>query len=355
MSDYENTQYATNETQQQIVPATSQRRGNLDPSTIFLGRIKKNPASFQNVPEHLKTDKFIDQSLRISPAVIQYLTENEQTIRRCTYCVKKDGLLLRWIHDQTDKTDVVHAALDQNYEAFEFVQHQTPDLCQDRIRRNPDVIRLMKIDDYDSYYLAVHLDPSLIRYVPQHYQTEEILKMASNNVSNLNFISNPTPEIIANALNQDPDAMNNIENIKAKYDYLKFEFNNGTSTVTYSENIKVLIEDHVNGKLEYAPYTKKLIDVIYDDISFAKGEDGKKKAELLFSQNKTNTELIRLDPKFNGLFIIEKGDRYYELWEKEFIILPGGILYTLGLVSEPVEKRTTKLFTYRLMEMVIRR
>ena len=65
--------------------------------------------------------------------------------------------------------------------------------------------------------------------------------------------------------------------------------------------------------------------------------------------------MIRQDPKFNGLFIIEKGNQYYELWEKEFVILPGGILHTLGLISEPVEKKIRKLFTYRLMEMVIRR
>jgi len=353
MSDYENTQYVPNESQQ-IVPASFANRG-MDPSTIFLGRIKKNYLSFKNVPVHLKTDKFINISLKINPRIIELLTEEEQTLSRCLYCVKKDGLLLRWIYDQTDKADVIIAALDQNYEALEFVQNQTPDLCQDRIRRNPDAVRFMKIEDYESYCLAVHLNPSLIGYIPQHYQTDEILRIASNNVSNLNSISNPTPEIIANALNQDPDAMNNIEALKARYDYVKFDFDNSIPKVTYNENIKVLIKDHVNRNLEYLPYTKKLLDLIYDDIVLAKGEDGKKKAEILFSQNKTNTELIRQDPKFSGLFIIEKDNQRYQLWEREIVILPGGIFHTLGLISETVEKKTNKLFTYQLMRMVTRR
>src|SRR5690606_6868235 len=108
---------------------------------------------------------------------------------------------------------------------------------------------------------------------------------------------------------------------------------------SYDENIKVLIHDHVKNKMFYTNHIKILLDMVYNYISREKGDDGLRNARELFKKNKVDPKLIEQDSTFtSGLFIIERGDKHYELWEKKLEILPGGILYSLGILPEPTNK-----------------
>lgn len=334
-----------------ITQETTPKR-KVDQTAMIINVIKKKPDYMNKVPESKRTPKFIDEAIVANPNVLEHLTEKEQTRERCTFCVNIDGLLLRFIKDQTDKDDIINRALQQNYEALQFVHHQTPDLCQQVINRKPDAIRFVKIQDYHTYYLAVYLDASLIRYVPQAFQSDDIVRLAASKQVNLEHIVNPTPEIISTTFAQDRDSIDNIAQITHKYDYIKIEFDNTTLKTSYKDNIKVLINDIEKNKIYYNNYTKNLLGMVFDYITAKRGDEGLLNAKSLFNRCNTDLKQVEKDSQFkSGLFIIEKGEKSYELWEKILDEQPYDGLISYVYTSTIVVKNFKLIRTYQLMEM----
>jgi len=325
-----------------------------NPKLEMIKKIQENPDFIKNIPKILRTNEMIGFAINKSAATLRFFDEEEQTFERCMKCVQKDGLLLRYVINQTDKLDVVLKAIEQNYEALEYVQHQTPDLCEQIIRARPDAIRFVKINNQQLYYLAVSIDPNTIQYVPPEFQTDDIMRLASSRQVNLDYIANPTPEIVANVINNDRAMIDNIDAISQKYQHIKIEFDNTTLKVSYNNNTKVLIYEPEKKKYTYTNFTKNLLSTIFDYIRINSGDRGFTAAKELFNNNKTDPKMVEKDPLFvSGLFVIETNDKNYELWEKtvEEHVYPGMLswLYTNEYMT--VVKKVKLLRTYHLMEM----
>lgn len=325
-----------------------------DPKTLILRKLKEDPSYIQKIPEARRTNDIVNFVLAIRPDALQYLEVREQTLERCLKCVSKNGLLLDHVKDQTDKFEVICKAIEQNYEALQFVHHQTFDLCEQVIKVRPDAIRFVKLCDTQLYYLAVHLDPTNIRYVPAQYQTEDIKKLASDRQVNLDHISNPTPETLATVFNSDRGAVDNIDAISQKYPFLKIEFDNTILKISYNDNIKVLIYETQQKRYYYTNYTKDLLGMVFAYIRTNSGDRGLTAAKDLFSKNKSDPKLVEKDPIFvSGLFIIENNDKNYELWEKtvEEQYSQSTISWMIYGEYTTVAKKVKLLRTYQLMEM----
>jgi len=344
MSNLENGQGSTNET-----PIK-------DNTHYFLQIISKRPEYLKKIRGNDRTDEFIHNALISNPACLEYLTESEQTIDRCKFCVSHDGLLLRFVHNQTDKYDVIICALEQNYQALQYVHYQTVNLCEQVINAQPDAIRFVNIRDNGLYYLAMCKDPNNIKYIPEEYQTDNIKKLAYDKKINLDYVSNPTPEELANYIRNDPDAINNLPSLRKKFDYLNIKCGEKLD-ISYEKERKVLIHDVDADKMYYTNYTKDLLDMVWAFVVKTVGDRGRIAAQELFGRNKTDEMAVKDDPQFKiGLFIIEKGDKHYELWEKVNVDAPpsdpnSGWYYYIptSLFSTGETKIIKKLRTYRLM------
>lgn len=349
MSDFDNTHQ---QNQSNDVP---QPRRRIDPTTAILMAIQKKPEHIKMMSADKKTPEFIKKAIQLNPQVFRFLNEDEKTIDICLHAVSIDGMLLEAVLDQTDKFPVVCRALEQNYEALQFVHHQTPDLCEQVINARPDAVRFMKIQDAGCYYLAVYKDPNNIKYVPSAYQSEELLKLVATKAANLEQIANPTPEMIsmvANSINGDMTEVDKLQTIISKLGYLKLEYSNEIAAIKYNENIKVLIHDVVEDQMYYTNFTKNLKNMIFNYINSDLGDRGLKAAETMFKKNKTDVKAIEDDPTFtSGLFVIEKGEKHYELWEKkvEGVTYPG--VWPITSSYEVMTKTVKLLKTYRLMKM----
>lgn len=326
----------------------------LNPKVEIMKALKENPALIQKVPKDQKTNEMINYVLSMAPDALQYLNKEEQTSERCMKSITFDAMNLRHVIDQSDKIDVVYKALEQNYEVLQYVERQTPDLCEQIIRARPDAVRFLKIRDPQLYYLAVSLDPTTIQYIPHEFQDIEIMRLASNRQVNLDHIANPTPEIMATVFNNDRAAIENIDAISQKYQFLKIEFDNTILKVSYNDNIKVLIYDPEKKKYSYTNFTKDLLGMIFAYIRTNSGDRGLNAAKELFSKNKSDAKLVEKDPEFtSGLFVIETNKNNYELWEKtvEEQVYPGMLSWLYVNEYMTVVKKVKLIRTYNLMEM----
>jgi len=113
----------------------------------------------------------------------------EQTEEMCLHVVKKDGLLLKHIKNQTD--NIKRTALENNSHAFKYIHEQSYDDCTQAFSKNGLLLKLLHEKHFYTIKIlkqAVEQNGMALKYIPFKYQTPEVcLTAIRNNIKAIRF------------------------------------------------------------------------------------------------------------------------------------------------------------------------
>jgi len=103
--------------------------------------------------------------------------------------VKKDGLLLKYIKNQTD--DIKQAAIENNCQAFKYIHEKSSLDCTQAFSKNGLLLKLLQEKHfYTTRFLQIAVEQNglALKYIPFKYQTPELCSAAiKNNIKAIRF------------------------------------------------------------------------------------------------------------------------------------------------------------------------
>jgi hypothetical protein len=146
---------------------------------------------FYSVPN--KTEAVCIKSVSKRPTSINQMSYEQQTVKVCEECLKRDGMLLQ--HIKREKTE---------------------DLCIIAVKENPNALYQVPVMSrtYKVYFEAVSRNGSLLCEVPCGLQDENMIEAAVRNKgSAIKHAKNVTDRIRGIAFESDPEFVTDIENL----------------------------------------------------------------------------------------------------------------------------------------------
>lgn len=141
-----------------------------------------------------------DDKLKTDKLILGVPTKFEDANLDWLAAVKYDGLLLRYVRNQTD--EIVRAAVGQNVDAITQALMQPEDVCQYAIRCNVCLFKHIGNPSLHVSMEAIRKDPFNIYYVKR--QTPELCMLAvSTAAHSLVWVKEQTPELCAIAVARD--------------------------------------------------------------------------------------------------------------------------------------------------------
>ena len=122
--------------------------------------------------------------------------------------VKKNGLMIKYIKDQTE--EICKLAVQEDANALPYVKKQTEEICKLAVQRNGEALKYVKEQTEEICILAVKKDANILPYVKE--QTEEICKVAVQQDGNvLRYVKIQTDNICKLAVQQNGKAIQYVK------------------------------------------------------------------------------------------------------------------------------------------------
>lgn len=169
-----------------------------------LFRIKRNRHSkledysfLSTISPTLLTWSIYKKALDQQPMSLQYFVDQPEDI--CSYAVQQNGMVLSKVREQTE--NICLKAVKNQGLSLMYVKKQTTVLCLEAVKQNGLALFSVSKKTYKLCIEAVKQIGSSLQYVPEEYQTEELIKMAlADSGENLQYVKKKTPEICLEAL-----------------------------------------------------------------------------------------------------------------------------------------------------------
>lgn len=96
----------------------------------YIDKIKSGQIDFQDIPEHLRTDKICLAGFKAN--TYNFIFIDNQTREMCMHAVTIDGMLLDYVKNQTD--EICLAAIKNNGFSLSYVKNQTEELYKESFK-----------------------------------------------------------------------------------------------------------------------------------------------------------------------------------------------------------------------------
>ena len=178
-----------------------------------LEAVRQNGKALQFVPAEEQTPfmcrEAILKSREYGTSVLQYI--KKQTTKLCLLAIKKNPYALGYVRNQTPQ--ICMEAVKFNSWALEDVENQTHKLCMIAVMIDGYALQFVKKKTLEICFASVKQNGGALRFVPVELQTENMCILAMKGDSgNLEFVQNQTDNICKAALETSGCALKLVKN-----------------------------------------------------------------------------------------------------------------------------------------------
>jgi hypothetical protein len=191
---------------------------------IFLKNITeflKNDIEFIEfaVHQHYNVLKYIHkqpinicmQTVGLYPEALEFINRNAQTYELCSFCLSRDGTLIRYVINQTYELCLI--AIKNTPLSIKYIRYKNDDLYKYALDKNPSIICCIENPSFDLCKYAIDLDNKVFCMIDKKYQYHKLCKyILQKNPAFLKYINNQTHELCEFAIKKNTNSIIHVKN-----------------------------------------------------------------------------------------------------------------------------------------------
>lgn len=187
---------------------------NFKTNELFKIAIENDAMALKYISEEYQTEELCLAAIQKNPDSFEYI--KKQTSFLCLSAVLKKGMLIKYIKDPS--SELIKQAIESDPLSIQYIDNQTDELCNKAMDLNIDSFQFIKTKTFSRCLNAVKKKGELIKYIDNKGLMNIICEEAiKNDPHSIEYIPNPSHELILFALNQDGTVIKHIKQQLPEY------------------------------------------------------------------------------------------------------------------------------------------